>query len=78
MEKKMRALKSKKILGKLEARCRSCKWNISDIKQQHECNFLYKDASKARRLLQWQAVWDLDDALNKTAKCYQALFEEKK
>jgi hypothetical protein len=29
----MRALKSKKILGKLEARSRSCKWNISDIKQ---------------------------------------------
>jgi hypothetical protein len=39
---------------------------------------LYKDASKARRLLQWQAVWYLDDALNKTTKCYQALFEEKK
>ena len=48
------------------------KWHLSAGEHPHEAGLLYLDNSKAKRLLDWQPVWDLQRALAATAQWYSA------
>ncbi len=66
------------VLAKLERYWSGLKWHVSKGEQPHEAGFLYLDSSKARNQLGWQPLWDIDNALQKTAEWYQAWTKEKK
>ena len=48
-------------------------WSVEQ-NQPHEANSLRLDCSKARELLKWSPVWDLDTALIKLTQWYKAYF----
>lgn len=58
------------ILIHLEKTWKKLKWHTSSKNHQHEANLLYLDSSKARNLLHWKPVWDIDISLEKTALWY--------
>jgi CDP-glucose 4,6-dehydratase len=63
------------VLNKLQVYLPELVWKISSINQPHEANLLYLDSSKARRNLQWQPVWNINDTLLRTADWYRAWLE---
>jgi CDP-glucose 4,6-dehydratase len=52
-------------------------WHTSHQEHPHESKLLYLDSSKARGQLQWQPVWNIDTALEKTADWYRAWMDGK-
>jgi CDP-glucose 4,6-dehydratase len=44
---------------------------VSEIDQLHEAGLLSVDSSKARKLLQWNPVWNFDQATEKTCLWYK-------
>ncbi|HAU28746.1 MAG TPA: CDP-glucose 4,6-dehydratase [Rhodospirillaceae bacterium] len=46
-------------------------WQLDANPQMHEANLLHLDSSKARRLLHWTPVWDLEDCLEATVGWYR-------
>jgi CDP-glucose 4,6-dehydratase len=48
------------------------RWHLTRQSQPHESTLLHLDSSKARRVLEWQPVWDLKMAVRRTAEWYQA------
>lgn len=49
------------------------KWEATNYNGPHEANFLKLDCSKAKSVLNWQPVWDVATAVQKTvewSKCY--------
>jgi len=63
------------VLNKLRDQWSSLSWHITDEQHPHEARLLYLDSSKARKLLRWRPVWNLDTALLKTAQWYRAWHE---
>lgn len=51
------------------------RWHLTPNEQVHESTLLYLDSSKARSLLHWQPVWQIDQALVQTATWYRAWHE---
>lgn len=49
-------------------------WKVSGQPQPHEATLLCLDSSKAQRVLGWQPVWQLDDALGATTDWYRSYF----
>jgi CDP-glucose 4,6-dehydratase len=47
-------------------------WQCDEAPQLHEANLLKLDSSKARRQLNWQPVWQLQTALQKTLEWHEA------
>ena len=47
------------------------KWVQSQGTHPHESHLLWLDTSKARKLLDWRAVWSLEKTLTKTAEWYR-------
>ena len=47
-------------------------WQVTQNPQPHEANLLYLDSAKARAELEWQPVWELEEALAQTADWYRA------
>jgi CDP-glucose 4,6-dehydratase len=43
---------------------------------RHESNFLYLDATRARRLLRWRPIWNLPIALDKTTQWYEEVHKD--
>jgi CDP-glucose 4,6-dehydratase len=65
------------VLGKLNRFWSEVKWHTTLDPQPHEANLLYLDSAKARALLRWQPVWDLDQTLEKTVDWYRAWMTNK-
>lgn len=65
------------VLEKLSAQWGSLAWHVTQTKQPHEASLLYLDSAKARKLLNWQPVWDINTTLTKTTNWYRAWLEQK-
>jgi CDP-glucose 4,6-dehydratase len=65
------------VLDKLQKVWSHLSWEDTGNQHPHESTLLYLDSSKARRLLGWESVWDIDTTLVKTADWYRAWLENK-
>jgi len=63
------------VLGKLACHWNALRWHVTDRPQPHEAMQLYLDSAKARSLLRWQPVWNIDITLHQTAQWYRAWLE---
>lgn len=63
------------ILSKLSQEWPTMGWYVTDKEQPHEATLLYLDSSKARTLLGWQPVWNLNATLAHTATWYRSFLE---
>ena len=54
------------IVERLAAIRSDVKWQLDEVLQPHEANYLKLDSSKARNQLHWQPRWRLQTALQKT------------
>jgi CDP-glucose 4,6-dehydratase len=63
------------VLTRLQAQWPELAWQMDPQagSAPHEAGFLYLDSSKARRLLDWAPIWDLDTGLENTARWYRAV-----
>ena len=64
------------ILDKLSQHWATVNWHATATPQPHEATLLYLDSAKARGILHWQPVWDIDTTLSMTAAWYQAWMME--
>jgi CDP-glucose 4,6-dehydratase len=64
--------KVSEVLEKLNRHWSSMRWHVTKKLQPHEAMLLYLDSSKARDILGWHPVWNIDATLNKTADWYRA------
>lgn len=60
------------VLERLQENWAGWDWKTTDKQQPHEAKLLYLDSSKAKTLLQWRSVWDIDITLAKTSDWYKA------
>lgn len=51
-------------------------YEIDGSSQPHEAGFLKLDCSKARQQLNWQAIWDLEQTLERTINWHQAWLQQ--
>jgi len=49
---------------------------VQDPDAPHEAAILRLDSSRSQELLEWQSVWDVDDAVNKTVEWYQRFHDK--
>ena len=47
-------------------------WNVDKDVHPHEARYLKLDCSKAKNLLKWKPIWNLERALNETVQWYKA------
>lgn len=65
-----------KILSTLSETWGQLHWHLTDISQPHEAGLLHLDSTKARTLMNWHPVWNLEDSLKKTVHWYQMFLEK--
>lgn len=68
------------ILSRLQTYWPELAWKVDQeaaASMLHEANYLYLDSSLSRQMLNWTSRWELDEALEKTAKWYNAVSDEK-
>lgn len=64
------------VLHALSQYWEAVRWHVNAPESQpHEATLLYLDSSKARSLLQWEPVWDIDETMRRTAEWYKAWLE---
>ena len=59
------------VLSMLQGYWPSLIWHRSEAEQPHEANLLFLDSSKARALLNWKPLWNLEQALAATANWFR-------
>jgi CDP-glucose 4,6-dehydratase len=59
------------VLDTINMHWPSLQWQLTDQPQPHETQLLYLDSSKARHQLHWKPVWNLEAALENTARWYR-------
>jgi CDP-glucose 4,6-dehydratase len=59
------------ILERLRDHWPELTWTVSPEPQPHEASLLYLDSTKARQLLGWRPVWELEEGLRATAGWYR-------
>ena len=59
------------VLSRLQTHWPEMQWHQTAAPQPHEANLLYLDSAKAHAQLDWQPLWSLDTALEKTAVWYR-------
>lgn len=64
------------ILTHMQQHWSAVEWQTAEQPQPHEANLLYLDSAKARTKLNWQPVWTLEQALEKTVAWYRNWMEE--
>ncbi len=64
------------ILGMLAKNWNDLRWHIASTPNPHEATLLKLDSSKARVLLDWRPVWNLEESLTETAKWYCHYLED--
>lgn len=60
------------VLGNLARYWKALRWHVTDLPQPHEAKLLYLDSARARSLLHWHPVWNIDATLARTAEWYRA------
>ena len=60
------------IIERMAEMRKDINWQCDEAPQLHEANLLKLDSSKARRHLNWQPVWRLQTALQKTLEWHEA------
>lgn len=60
------------VLGELVKSWPELTWHVTPDPQPHEARLLYLDSAKSRADLEWAPVWELDEALSRTATWYRA------
>ena len=50
-------------------------WHYSQAVHPHETSRLYLDSTKARSLLNWRPVWDLEQAVTQTIDWYRSFYD---
>ena len=60
------------IIERMAEMRKDINWQCDEAPQLHEANLLKLDSSKARRQLNWQPVWRLQTALQKTLEWHEA------
>lgn len=53
----------------------NAKWTATDYNGPHEANFLKLDCSKAKSVLNWNPVWDVATAIQKTVEWSKAYYD---
>lgn len=67
------------VLHALNRQWETVRWHVKTLEShQHEATLLYLDNSKARTLLDWEPVWDIDETIWRTAAWYRAWLEHKR
>lgn len=59
------------VLSRLQAHWPELRWQQTESPQPHEATLLNLDITKARDLLNWEPVWNLDQSLQATADWYR-------
>lgn len=65
------------VLGLLQHHWPVLRWRDVQKDSLHEARLLYLDNAKARSLLQWRPVWNLETALERTADWYRGYLERR-
>jgi len=65
------------VLGTLSRHWEALRWHVTDKPQPHEARLLYLECAKARSLLRWQPVWNIDTTLARTAEWYRAWLDRR-
>jgi CDP-glucose 4,6-dehydratase len=60
------------VLGKLSRHWEAMRWHVTSEPHPHEAKLLYLDSARARSVLHWQPVWNIDTTLGHTAGWYRA------
>ena len=60
------------IIERMAEMRKDINWQCDEAPQLHEANLLKLDSSKARRQLNWQPLWQLQTALQKTLEWHEA------
>jgi CDP-glucose 4,6-dehydratase len=59
------------VLNRFAQHWPEARWQLTASPQPHESTLLYLDSAKARSLLDWKPVWNIDNALYYTAQWYR-------
>ena len=62
------------VLGLLRRYWSDLSWNEGKESQPHEATRLYLDSAKARTLLGWEPIWNIEVGLQKTAEWYHQFY----
>lgn len=65
------------VLGHLNKQWATMRWHITKKPQPHEATLLYLDSAKARTVLGWKPVWNIEESINRTADWYRQWQEDK-
>lgn len=52
------------------------KWNATEFNGPHEANFLKLDCSKAKSILNWKPLWNVEKAIEATVEWSKAYYED--
>jgi len=63
------------VLGDLARTWPQLRWQVTSSPQPHEAGLLQLDIAKAKMLLGWRPVWNLEKAIHHTASWYRLLLE---
>ncbi len=66
------------VLDTLGQLLEDVRWQVTHRAQPHEATLLFLDSAKARSILQWKPVWDLDTTVMATATWYRAWLREQR
>lgn len=64
------------VLNSLQAQWPELKWQETEAPQPHEATALHLDHAKARNMLAWRPVWNLDRALEVTTDWYRQFYAQ--
>lgn len=64
------------LTKKVEKQWSNLKFEYGNRKGPHEAAFLLLDSLKARRLLGWKPIWNLDQAIYRTINWYKKYYEQ--
>lgn len=64
------------VLDLLQDHWPGMRWHVTDKSQPHEATLLYLDSAKARSLLEWKPIWQLNQALAATAEWYRTWLDQ--
>ena len=63
------------VLSMLAENWSGLHWYLANTPHPHEASLLKLDSSKARALLDWRPVWNLEESIRQTAKWYRRYLE---
>lgn len=65
------------VLTRMRSSWPSISWSVESTTNLHEAKLLMLDTSKAKRMLSWKPIWDVNLAIEKTAQWYRRYIENR-